>query len=315
MLLALALSYGLLQLCMALLRAIGKDAPSGELHPFAGLILFQGVQGLALLGGGILAGAGQRRGIAYGAMVGVLSGLLTISAVLSGLVHGLVQSFSQEMLTPGTPVRNMAMYALPVLQAAFGALGGLIGSSVWRPLPDFGLDELRAAYPGLLQGVPRRLSLRRSLVMRAVWQWNGPISWLRVLIGTTVAVAGALYARSIIDFVVFVSEGKLKVVTQFDDSMTYGEVFSLSILIGGCIAGTNSFNGLKQGVCVGIATAVMLVGIFWSIAGDKAGAVVYPVMSTLCLGPIGGWFGSELLPPIYRQVRRRKRPGWLSPLT
>jgi len=125
MLLALALSYGLLQLCMALLRAIGKDAPSGELHPFAGLILFQGVQGLALLGGGILAGAGQRRGIAYGAMVGVLSGLLTISAVLSGLVHGLVQSFSQEMLTPGTPVRNMAMYALPVLHAAFGALGVL----------------------------------------------------------------------------------------------------------------------------------------------------------------------------------------------
>jgi hypothetical protein len=227
----------------------------------------------------------------------------------------LVQSFSQELLTPGTPIRNMALYGLPILHAVFGAMGGLLGSSVWKPLPELSLEQLRSAYPGLLQGVPKRLSLRRSFILRAIWQWNGPISWVRVLLGTAVAVSGAIWTKSIIELIVVMSEGKLRVVTQFDDRMAYGEVFSLAILIGGCIAGSNSFNGLKQGLCVGIAATFMLAGVFWNAAAGQPGAIVYPMLSTLCLGPVGGWFGSELLPPVYQRVRRRKKAGWLSPLS
>src|SRR5262249_2887504 len=93
-LLALGLCYGLLQVGMACLRALGVDAASGALDPLTGLILFQGLQVLALLGGGMLAGAGQERGSVLGGIVGILSGVVILAAMLSGLVSTLVQSYS-----------------------------------------------------------------------------------------------------------------------------------------------------------------------------------------------------------------------------
>src|SRR5262249_40201637 len=58
-LLALGLCYGFVQMGMASPRALGSDATSAARSPLVGLILFQSIQALALLGGGALAGAGQ----------------------------------------------------------------------------------------------------------------------------------------------------------------------------------------------------------------------------------------------------------------
>ncbi|HEV3204700.1 MAG TPA: hypothetical protein VGY77_09960, partial [Gemmataceae bacterium] len=72
-LVALGLCYGLLQMGMACLRGLGKEATSGELNSLLGLALFHGLQAVALLPAGTLAGAGHKRGALLGAGVGLFS--------------------------------------------------------------------------------------------------------------------------------------------------------------------------------------------------------------------------------------------------
>ncbi len=91
------------------------------LSPLARLLIFQGLQTLALLAGGILAGAGHRRGAGLGAIVGVMSGLLAMAAMLQGFVVFVDRSFVRDLLTPGTTLRNITLYGLPVLYAVCGA--------------------------------------------------------------------------------------------------------------------------------------------------------------------------------------------------
>jgi hypothetical protein len=305
-LLALGLCFGLLRLCSAVFAAVGNGAGDGGVSPLTRLFLFQGLQALALLAGGIFAGAGQRRGAGLGAIVGVMSGLLVLTAMLDGFFVFVDRSFLRDLLTPGATVRNVTLYGLPVLFAFCGALGGFIGGVVWKPLADVesAAGRMQADRPGTRQAAFQRVAWLSDL------SWTGPVAWGRVIAGTAVAVAGAIWTNAILSFVILATQGKLSIVTAWEDQVSYGEVFSLSILIGGCVAGTNTFNGLRQGVLVGIGGALVL-GMFF-LSGSLAQSVpaIYPVLSTLFLGPIGGWFGSELLPPVCVAPRRRRRTGF-----
>src|SRR6202011_3042099 len=104
-LLALGLCFGLLRLCAASFVALGAGAEDGGVSPLTRLFLFQGLQALALVAGGIFAGAGQRRGAGLGAIVGVMSGLLVITAMLDGFFVFVDRSFLRDLLTPGATVR------------------------------------------------------------------------------------------------------------------------------------------------------------------------------------------------------------------
>src|SRR5262249_8377415 len=96
------------------------------------------------------------------------------------------------------------------------------------------------------------------------------------------------------------------VTTFLEDQVSFAEFFSLAIMVGGCIAGASTKNGLKQGSCVGLASAIVLAGLFW--AGYFAsGPRLYPIISTVFLGPIVGWFASELLPLVVAPQYRRRR--------
>jgi hypothetical protein len=302
-LLALGLCFGLLRLCAASFVAFGAGAEDGGVSPLTRLFLFQGLQALALVAGGIFAGAGQRRGAGLGAIVGVMSGLLVITAMLDGFFVFVDRSFLRDLLTPGTTVRNVTLYGLPVLFAFCGALGGFIGGVVWKPLAE--IDS--ASGP---MGASAGPGSRRAAFQRVPWlsdfSWTGPVAWGRVIAGTTVAVAGAVWTNAILNFLILATQGKLSILTAWEDQVSYGEVFSLSILIGGCVAGTNTFNGLRQGVFVGIGGALVLGMLFLGGSLGQSVPAVYPVLSTLFLGPIGGWFGSELLPPVYVAPRRRR---------
>lgn len=296
-LLALGLCYGLLQLGMAILRAVGKENVSGELSPGFGLALFLTLQGFALLPAGILAGAGQRRGILLGGLVGIFSGLLFISGMLSRVLTGLVQPYSQQLLTPGTPVYELTLYSLPVLHTVCGAIGGIVGGAIWKPYPDLALPFLSPQ---------KRLALRREAAKATpLFRWEGPVAWVHVILGTGIAILGTVHTPRIIDFVLSASEQKLAITTQLEDQVAYGEVFALFILLGGVIAGAGSPNGLKQGVVAAMGLGFLMAGIFWK--GPNAPSVIYPVLCAVFLAPVGGWFGSELLPPTFRFQRQRRK--------
>src|SRR5262249_26158903 len=153
----------------------------------------------------------QRRGLTFGALVGLLSGLLVLSGIFCGVVGNFSASFGTQLFTPGAPIRNIVMYALPIMHVLFGALGGLIASAFWRPLPDVG--DLSAA--GLAGGreVPSRIVRRAGSDRPRTFSWKGPIHWGRVLVGTIVAVVGAIYTRAAIEWLVRMSEGSINVTT------------------------------------------------------------------------------------------------------
>src|SRR5207249_3228886 len=67
LILAQGLSFGLLQLLTAGFLATGDGADAW--HTLWGLVLRHAIHAVSLLIGGALTGAGQRRGIAYGAFV------------------------------------------------------------------------------------------------------------------------------------------------------------------------------------------------------------------------------------------------------
>jgi hypothetical protein len=289
-LLALGLCYGLLQIGMAALRILGLDG-EGKLNPLAGLIVFQALQVLALLCGGMLAGAGQDRGSVLGGFVGILTGVGVLAAMLAGVGTNVLQSYSTELLRPGSPTHDMIMFGLPVQNLIAGAIGGLIGCWVWRPLP-------MAADPRYAS-MSKKAPARREPVPKLI-RWTGPIAWVRVLLGTGIALVGALNAPRIVDFVLRASENKLQVMTQLENQVAYGEVFGLSIILGGIFAGATRINGLKQGVCVAFLLSIAMVGFLFRSADENGFSVLFPILSALLLAPVGGWFGSELLPPVSR---------------
>jgi hypothetical protein len=249
---------------------------------------------LALLPAGTLAGAGQRRAAVLGAIVGILSGLAFVAGMLSGVLTNLVQSFSEELLKPGAPIHEVTLFSLPVLHSVFGAIGGLLGGLIWKPLPDVNWPLLSPQ---------SRLALKREAASsRPLLRWAGPVAWGHILIGTIVATIGAVNTPTMIDYILSASDNQFKLMTQLEDSIAYGEIFSLAILLGGCIAGANSINGLKQGVCVGMTLAFLMAGIYWK---DSA-SIIYPILGALVLAPVGGWFGSELLPPALTRRLKKK---------
>jgi hypothetical protein len=281
------------------LRALHLDAGRGGLNPLAGLVLFQGLQGLAVLLGGLLAGAGQARGSLLGGFVGLLSGTAALAGMLSGAVSTLVQSYSAELLTPGTPTHQVVMYGLLAQQLVVGAVGGFLGSFVWRPL----VVPVDSRYAALA----RRRPARRDPGEPAFRRWSGPVAWVRVLTGTGLAAVGAHYTPDIVDFILQVSDRRLQLMTQLENQVAFGEVFGLCILLGGCWAGATRVNGLKQGACVGLLVAGIMAGSFLKAVAAFTPSVLFPVLSALLLGPVGGWFGSELLPPVGKaRFRQRK---------
>src|SRR5262249_29567201 len=142
------------------------------------LLLQQGLQLLCLLIGGAVAGAGHPRGAVYGAVMGFWNGALFLVYLL------MYQSRTNQ------PLNMLALYALPILHTSFGAVGGLLGSKLWNPLPD--LVEPTPS-PGLVVPLTRTARPWKS--------FTGPLALGRILAGTAVAVGGSVLAGFILNVV------------------------------------------------------------------------------------------------------------------
>src|SRR5262249_51151079 len=118
-LLAQGLAYGLKMLCTAGVLAAVDDPSENVWATPIGTAVWHSLQGFSLLASGALIGAGQPRAAFLGGVVGLLNSLLFLM-----IHHG-----------SGEPLTELAMYGQPALHLASGALGGLLGGLVWKPLP------------------------------------------------------------------------------------------------------------------------------------------------------------------------------------
>jgi hypothetical protein len=276
LLLSQGMYYVLRHLCVAGLL-VAEERAGTVWATLTGLLILQGLQAISVLAAGVLIGAAQRQGFLYGAMVGFCDA-------------GLFLVVQQWLGQPPTPV---TLFGLPVLQAAFGALGGVIGSSIWKPVPLLAMPT-RFPMPG-----PKITPRSRAS------SFAGPVAWGRVLLGILLAVAGGLWAGVIRDGVMEASEGKLRIDTHLQAELVTWEISALAVLLGAGVAGATLGNGSKQGIYVGVGTLLTLLGVRMATGHFVPEETVLTVAGTLILGLSGGWFGSQLLPPVVRSSRKR----------
>jgi hypothetical protein len=283
LLLAQGLYYGLRQLCTAGLMATGERGSHDVWNTLYGLIFLQGLQGVGLLVGGMLTGAGKRQGALFGAVVGVWNGVISI----------LVASQSVAGLTPVT------LYGQPVLQTAFGALGGFLGSLIWRPLP-------RVTLPGDSRAARIVLPSSPKLPILA-----GRVSWWRVVVGVAVSAGGSLYANVVLQYVLEGGEGHLSIDTHLQAQIVTWEIIALAMLGGGAMAGATTPNGIKQGLFAGLGVAALSMGIHMGKDKMELESALLAACAPVALGLVGGKFGADLFPP----VERAARPKGLGPMS
>ncbi len=277
--LAQGLYYGLRQLCTAGLLAGGDDPSAGVWSTLLGLLLLQGIQALGLLVAGVFSGAGQRQGIVFGAVVGVWNGVLSVAVQSAVANHTAVTLLGQ-----------------PILHTAFGAFGGFLGSCIWRPLPLIALPGTAKPSSPL---TPVATKPRTSL-------FSGSIAWGRVLAGAALAVGGTLWANVILELVLDASDGKLTVDNHLQARLVTWEVTAVATLAGAAVAGACTFNSIKQGLCVGVTAAAVLLGLRLGAPGLALHDVVLTGATALCLGVAGAWFGGSLFPPLAPKPKGKK---------
>lgn len=277
LLLAQGLYYVLRHLCLAGVLVARERLADSVWATLTGVMVLQGLQAASVFAAGMLTAAGQRRGILLGALVGVWNAVFFI----------LIPIWSGEVVT------TINLFGEPVLHVAFGALGGLAGTVIWRPLP-LVLLPTHARKPAPVVPVRKSASL-----------FSGPVAWARVLTGVTVAVGGVFWVDVIRDSVLEASEGKLRIDTHLQAELVTWEISALAMIAGGAFAGATTRNGMKQGFCVGIGTGAALFAIRLANITHTPQLLLLTLVSALALGFVGGWFGGHLLPPVYGPRRRR----------
>jgi hypothetical protein len=270
------LFYGLRQLITGIVLASSGSSADEVWGDVGNLVLLQGIQLFGLIVGGMLAGGGQRSGLVVGAVVGAWNGVL--AAMLR-------QNPTQELTL-------VNLYGQPLLHSAIGAIGGWVGALIWKPIP-------ASAVPTIL--IPRRKKppRRRSPLLA------GRISWFRILVGAAFAVGGTLAATLIFQKLMDLSAGKLANTPPLQDQIITWEIKALALLVGGALAGSTTANGFKQGLLVGLATCVVLVGVQAPRTEALFEVAAYTALSTFTLCVVGGWFGGQLFPPLIKMDRRR----------
>jgi hypothetical protein len=274
LLLAQGLFYGLRHLLTAILMGVqGEQAVQQMWTTATGFILLQGVRIFSLLVGAVFTGGGQRHGFVLGAVVGAWNGVLSV-LFLPG---------------PAQSLTTVAIVGQPLLQAAMGGVGGWLGSAFWKPVP--------IETPGVIP-VRKRASFRSHFAGFA-----GPVAWFRVSFGVVLAVIGTLTATMFFEKIIDLSHGALATTDDMQDRLIIMEIKALAILLGGALAGSTTSNGLKQGLCVGIATTVILIGIEINHVHSWIQLSALTTVSSFCLSLVGGWFGAQLFPPVVKLRR------------
>lgn len=317
LLLAQGLYYGLWQLGTAVMMATVDESQRADWwSTWPGWSVRQVLLVISLIVGGMMAGAGQRRGLLHGGLLGVVNGLLF-----------LVVPKGAEILPLGSSeeFQDIIWYGQPLLQAVVGAIGGLIGATVWRPMLSVTAPAApRPATPILTQ----RLVMTPS--MPAPSGFSGPVAWPRVIVGTMIALLGSAWANMILNYMNDATGGRMVIESITHARFVTWEISVIALIIGSATAGATTRNGMKQGLLVGAITGFGLLAIHLQQEGSlrsvPAPTMWWPVLrpheiveqwspgfkvsltfaTMLPMGLLGGWFGSQLLPPLAGSGRRKR---------
>lgn len=294
------LTYALQHLAIAAL--LWRSSPAQEVAfwtTLPGLIVQQLAQGVALVVGGMLAGAGQKRGLTVGATLGAIN-----AALLIGL----------QLLARQRPA-EIILYAQPLLHAILGGIAGMLGAVVWRPGPDLGDLEAGNKSPDLL-----------TTTLPPVREVTSPepLPWGRLLVGTAVAVVGALGAGLIRDLVMSAGGGRGGYEFQQSQFITW-QIALTAMVVGGGVAGSTTRGGALYGFWAGMLAAGLLAVLaatvdlrlrLSEVAGWFLGAQVpdgspaslaFQGVQTVLAGTLGGWLGTLILPA--PPVKKRYESG------
>ncbi len=118
-------------------------------------------------------------------------------------------------------------------------------------------------------------------------------------------VAGVVWSNVILEYVLRASNGNLAISSHLQARLIGWEIAALATLLGAGLAGATTYNGFKQGVCVGLGAAVVMIGMY--MGNDKLVLESLGVMlgTVFGLSVAGGWFGGQLFPPVLTPRRRR----------
>lgn len=276
LILAQGLIFGMQQLLTAgfLMSGDGADV----WRTLLGLVLHHAVYAVGLLIGGALTGAGQPRGIIYGALVGFTSGLISL--------------FTHDHTNTVFPA--VLIYAEPIIHLATGAIGGGLGMLIWQPIPK--LPDLGGSTP--VPAVPFSISLGTT--------FSGPVYLGRVCAGAFVIVVGVVWAQAILEFLLRASNGTLTISSKMQAQLVSMEIIALVALLGAGFAGATTRNGLKQGLYVGLCASVVVLGIQCSSPKFSLESAIYTLSGIALVSLIGGWFGGQLFPPLIPGGRKRR---------
>lgn len=277
LILAQGLSFGLQQLLTAGFLVSGDSAD--HWNTVLGIVLHHAVFAISLLVGGALSGAGQSRGIVYGALVGFVSGIITFVV--------------QDHKSAAFP--TMLVYAEPIIHMAMGAIGGALGMLIWRPTPQLPELENSSVTPVILSSLG--FSLGNA--------FTGPIHLGRVCAGAFLIVIGVVWSHAILEFLLRASNGSWALSSKLQAQLVSMEISALVILVGASFAGATTRNGLKQGLCVGFGASAIVLGVQISDPKFVLEAGVFTMGGIILLGLVGGWFGGQLFPPIDSSKRKR----------
>jgi len=296
--LSLAVYVALRKLAIGIACSFIPEPTEWWLTP-TGLMAVQIVQAVAVVFGAMIGAAGQAKGGTLGGVAGVVCGAL----------------FVGYELMAGTPAQTLGLYLqLPVL-AMFGLIGGLFGGKVW------------CVPPTLMLGIPgsgKLSSLQLNEVVEA--ERRRPTDWARVLIGTTIMVAGITAAENIRLFVQQYSGGIFHSRLGAEGDFITWQLATLIALIGAMVAGSGTGAGSRHGFIAGMFAALGVYALCTQ-RGDVFTAVRYwldklsiptkpittpetiaVIVGTVAfLGLIGGWMGGSLFQPIVPASMRRGR--------
>jgi hypothetical protein len=268
LLLAQGLFYGMRHLLTGVLLVTrGADGVPDALASLPGLIVVQVMQVIALILGGLLTGAGQRKSLTLGGLLGLSNGACAVIA--------------QQW--PATASHSLVpIYCQPLLHAFVGAVGAWCGSVIWKPL-NLGVDSDQAVK-------------RRAPVSRRIPLFAGKTHWLRIGFGTLFSVGGCLSATLLLESVTMASNDALMTETDWQEKVVTWEIKALAMFLGGVLSGAFTVNGFKQGLIVGLASGAAMNVVF-ATRGATFEVAGLMLISTVSLSIAGGWFGGTLFPP------------------
>lgn len=256
------------------------------------------LRAIAVLAGGLIAGAGRVQGLATGALTGlVCAGLFLFHDVTAPTVIGLIDLF--------------VLLALTTLAATAGWVGGRVWPSAIE-LPD--------ALPD-----PRGSSLARLVEEDKRAKRGRPTKWTQILIGVSAVVAGVAAADHTRVGIKSGSKGLLNVGGPAQAPLVDMEIAALAMIVGGILAGANTGAGLRHGLLTGSFAGLGTVAaagyggdsfplvneglhqVLDMALGDALGRQAKLVLFTAVFigGLVGGWLGGQMFPII--RMRKRLR--------